>query len=189
LALSQNALSDLGVAYIGRWCGVGFGVAALCSAFACLVAAVTASSSILRSLTPNRPPRSGSALPLLISGAVWALECLLAVAKPFPQFLPETPIALYGFFGAAGAVCIMIAYLLVLAGCVRALVTRQVAAGSWELVVPLVGLAFIALALFDAIANSGSTAASTLLATWFCVGGLVVALAAEAWLRSRKTVA
>jgi amino acid transporter len=174
LAVSENALSDLGRIYLGAWSGAAFGVAAICSAFACLVAAITAAGSILGSLYIKDRPLPSRRVPILIAASVWVVQCLVSLPGPLAAIMPTSAIGLYGLFGGAGAICVMIAYFLVLAGNIRAIATGAVNAARWELLIPLAGLTFIIFALFGVVTSSGPAAFSTLLAICFCTVALLI---------------
>lgn len=176
LAGSENALADLGRAYLGAWSVSGFGIAALCSAFACLVAAITAAGSILGSLYAPDRAGTGKRIPLAIAAGVWVIQCLLACPTPITAVVPTSAIGIYGLFGGAGAICVMVAYLLVLAGSLKAIATRVVPAFGWEAAIPLAGLAFIVFALFGAVTSSGPAALSTAIAGTFCLIALLILL-------------
>lgn len=170
LAGSANALADLGVAYMGSWSAMGFGIVALCSAFACLIAAITAAGSIGSSLL-SRSETGGSLRALGIVIVIWGIEMLLIAVQPLIPVIPQAAIGLYGIFGGGGAVCIMLAYLLVLAGCIAALWTGKVHGSRIELLIPIIGLAFISFALLSTLSLSGGAAASSFIAIAFCVIG------------------
>ncbi|WP_068087713.1 APC family permease [Novosphingobium rosa] len=173
LASSANALSDLGAAYLGPWAARGFGVVAICSAFACAIAAITASGAMWSSLTATRRDPHRMALKLVI--AVWALESLLILAQPLVPAIPASPIALYGLFGSSGAVCIMLAYLLVLSGFAVALARRHLSLPRAEIIVPICGIAFLLFALASTVSFAGDAALPSWLALLFsglCFAGL-----------------
>jgi hypothetical protein len=172
LAGSANALVDLGRVYLGAWSITGFGLAALCSAFACLVAAATSAGAIFGSLVGRMQEADSHRLALCVIALVWVIECAMIVLQPHVAGLPTQAIGLYALFGGSGAVCIMLAYLLVLAGSGIAIATGRVQAARAEMLISLAGLAFILFALASTISLAGSAAASTIIAAAFCALGL-----------------
>ncbi|MGY6769814.1 APC family permease [Komagataeibacter sp. NFXK3] len=183
LAVSSNALADMARHYIGRWSMVAFGFAALGSAFAGTVAAITACSNLARHVVSGSGsvlPASSAAFlsdhilsPFGITVLIVSQQFLLILLKPVMPALPSGGMDIYAFFGTVGAICIMISYLLVQLSALVAFYKQKSGAGWWEIMIALFGLVFIAAALFSCIYQDGRAALCALLAgMWMACGAM-----------------
>ncbi|CAM2873919.1 APC family permease [Komagataeibacter xylinus] len=168
LAQTQNTLSALAGAYVSVWCAIGFGVAAICSAFACLMASLTAAGNIAASLFAEEGRRVNCNI------VVFLFIALSQIIIPWVPHMPRSPVALYGLFGAAAAVCIMVSYQMIQIAFIRALIRGLVKGPRIELIVPVVCMVIICVVLVTNLLQSEAGLLSTLMgAAWCSVGFLL----------------
>jgi|GEM_PF-6250101 len=165
LADSQDALASVGVAYLGRWSALAFGLAAFASSFAGLIAPLTAAAHLLSSLYPRRLGAGNRAL-WATGAVVVAAQCVI----PWVPGLGASPVATYGLVASCGAVCIMVAYQVVQVGFARAVWRGVLAGRRAELAVPVCGLGLIGLVIATSLTQGGSALAATLVALGWCAG-------------------
>ncbi|GBQ69340.1 aminoacid permease [Ameyamaea chiangmaiensis NBRC 103196] len=176
LVNTPDTLSALGVSYLGPWSARAFGIAALASSFAGLVAPMTAATHLLSSLIPAR--RHGLALPI-VGGVVLCGQVLI----PWVLGPRLPPVLAYGLLASCGAICIMVVYQIVQLGFARALIDGRLLGSPAELVVPLAALIIMTAALVTTFQAGGSAETTALLG----VAWSGVALGLGAVLPSRHT--
>lgn len=187
LAMSSNALADLARHYIGGWSTVVFEFAALGSAFAGTVAAITACSNLLRHIVTGYVNDAsilhGKGIlyyifsPVGITFSILFQQYILVAVMPGIMKSPSGGMDVYAFFGTVGAICIMISYLLVQISALVAFYKHRKIIGWWEILIAFFGLGFIAAALFSCICHDGRAAVCALLAgLWMACGAMVFIL-------------
>ena len=193
---SGNTLGDLGKNYIGTAFGLIIVFTAMMSAFACHMAAAAAASRLtfafardgfgpswLAKIDPRtHAPRQ--ALWLII--AVSLVVNVLSWASKWPVMgTGNAAIDSYFFFAVAGAVSLMIAYFMVEWAAVKFGMSKEFAERTGQsptvlgVVLPVLGMVFIALVLYYNIKGQTSVFSSpAYLGVLWAAVGLVVAVAA-----------
>jgi amino acid transporter len=190
---SGNTLGDLGNAYIGTAFSLVIVFTAIVSAFAChLAAASTAGRLVFAFARDGFGPRllshvdSRTGVPRLAIWVIIAISLVVNVASwatGWPEMgTGNSAIDSYFLFAVAGAVCLMVTYLMVEAAAIRFVGSR----GSTEpglvpgIVLPLIGLVVIVVVLFYNIKDQTSifSAPPYIAMAWVAVG-LIVATTAS----------
>jgi len=171
LVETQNALGALGGAYLGKWCSVGFGFAALGSSFACTVAAITSVTHLLTSLYPSRFA-AGRGTTLMVGTCVAATQLII----PHVTIFGGSPVASYGTIASCGAVCVMVAYQCVQFGFINALFTKKIDGHLAEILIPAATTIVICLVLMTGLLQRGAQAVITVAGLGWCAVALAISL-------------
>lgn len=207
-ASSGNTLGDLGVRYIGTTFGLILIFTAIISAFACLLASVTSAGRLLFAFArdgfgpqrlarldgPGGTPRTAMWLVL----AVVAVTNMAVWATGWPTLGTGIPsLDAYILFATAGAVALMLAYLLAevaaIAFVTRARFRALDRAGSLLLgvLLPALGIAFIAVVLWYNIKDQSNpwNLPANFGIIWATVGLIISVVARKAAERMRVSLA
>jgi amino acid transporter len=182
-ANSTSPLGDLSRSFVGEGLEDAIDLGATISAFASALGTATAASRVLFALsrdgTPGSPlarisPRTGSP-----AGAL-AVVMLVAFAVIIGQRLAGVSAANAFFYpGTIGVLSLLVAYIVTNVGAIRHLFVAARRRPLWEVVIPIVGIAFL---LFTIYKNVKGTAFPYdrfpwLVLAWLVVGGIGIALA------------
>jgi amino acid transporter len=193
---SGNTLGDLGHDYIGTWFGLIIIFTAVCAAFGCHVAtAATAGRMIYAFTRDGFGPSALAVLDEKTQGprrATWVVIALAVVAglicwaTGWPVMGTGNPaIDAYFLFAVAGAVCLMVAYFMVeiaaiwFTGNKRFDVVHGGEGRILGIVLPAIGAIVIAVVLWFNVKDASEPAAAPLLGLYWCLLGLLLALAAS----------
>ncbi|MCU1408871.1 MAG: amino acid/polyamine/organocation transporter, superfamily [Microbacteriaceae bacterium] len=193
---SGNTLGDLGHDYIGTWFGLIIIFTAVCAAFGCHVAtAATAGRMIYAFTRDGFGPSALAVLDEKTQGprrATWVVIALAVVAglicwaTGWPVMGTGNPaIDAYFLFAVAGAVCLMVAYFMVeiaaiwFTGNKRFDVVHGGEGRILGIVLPTIGAIVIAVVLWFNVKDASEPAAAPLLGLYWCLLGLLLALAAS----------
>lgn len=193
---SGNTLGDLGHDYIGTWFGLIIIFTAICAAFGCHVATAATSGRMLYAFARDGfgpkylsvlDVKTGSPRRATLLVVVLALVAnLVCAATGWPVMgTGNPPLDAYFLFAVAGAVCLMVAYFMVEVAAVWFTGNRKfdvVHGGQGRLLgiaLPALGAIVIAVVLWFNVKDSSDPAAAPLLGLYWCLLGLVLALAAS----------
>ncbi|WP_199254549.1 APC family permease [Mycolicibacterium mengxianglii] len=193
---SGNTLGDLGSSYIGQWFSLLIIFTATVAAFGCHLATSATSGRMLYAF--GRDGFGPKALAHIHEGtggprrATWLVVGVALVvdlicgAVGWPDMGTGDPaINTYFLFAVAGSVCLMVCYLLVelaAAWFVGAPKFVSVHGGTGKvlgLALPLLGAVVIAVVLWFNVKDAETWSAAPLLGLYWCVIGLVIAVAAS----------
>jgi amino acid transporter len=193
---SGNTLGDLGHDYIGTWFSLIIIFTAICAAFGCHVAtAATAGRMIYAfsrdgfgpaSLAVLHPKTNGPRRATMLVVVVALISTLLCAVTGWPVMGTGNPaIDAYFLFAVAGAVCLMVAYFMVEIAAVWFTGNKRfdvVHGGQGRLLgiaLPGIGAIVIAVVLWFNVKDAASPTAAPLLGLYWCLLGLVLAIAAS----------
>lgn len=193
---SGNTLGDLGHDYIGTWFGLIIIFTAVCAAFGCHVAtAATAGRMIYAFARDGFGPAALAVVHDKTQGprrATWLVIAialvagLLCAATGWPVMGTANPaIDAYFLFAVAGAVCLMVAYFMVEVAAVWFTGNKRfdiVHGGEGRILgiaLPTLGAIVIAVVLWFNVKDSTDPFSAPLLGLYWCVLGLLLALAAS----------
>jgi len=193
---SANTLGSLGEHYPGHGFAAAMMLTGIVSAFACHLSSVTAGSRLVFALAHDglapawlalREPRAGQ--PRAAAWALVAVSILVvtaASAVPGPSVAGSDPaIATFFYFGIAGAICIMLVYLLLQIGVIRLIVQGGDGGAKWELAFPALGGVALLTALYCNLYDQQSILAPPVVAGMWCAVGLFAVICAPQ--RVRRT--
>jgi amino acid transporter len=182
-AHSSSPLGDLAKTYVGSALQDGINLGASVSAFASGLAAATAASRVLFALARDGMPSSRLGRASTRTGApVAALVVVMVVgfAGMIGQRLAGTN-ATNAFFypGTIGVLSLLVAYIATNLGAIRHLFIRARRRPLWELVFPVVGIAFLVYTIEKNVVGTSAPydRFPWLVLAWLVVGALIVALA------------
>jgi amino acid transporter len=193
---SGNTLGDLGASYIGQWFSLIVIFTAIVSAFGCHLATSATSGRMLfafgrdgfgpKGLAHIHAQTGGPRRATWLVVVVALVVDLICGAVGWPDMgTGNAAINTYFLFAVAGSVCLMVCYLLVeiaAAWFVGAPKFARVHGGTGKvlgLALPLLGAAVILVVLWFNVKDSETLAAAPLLGLYWCVVGLIIALAAS----------
>jgi amino acid transporter len=193
---SGNTLGALGGTYVGQWFSLLIIFTAIVSAFGCHLATSATSGRMLYAF--GRDGFGPKALAHIHAGtggprrATWLVVAfglvvnLICGATGWPDMgTGNDAIDAYFLFAVAGSVCLMVCYLLVeiaAAWFVGAPKFAAVHGGKGKvlgLLLPLLGAVVIVVVLWFNVKDAATWSAAPLLGVYWCVVGLVIALAAS----------
>ena len=193
---SGNTLGDLGGTYIGQWFSLVIIFTAIVSAFGCHLATSATSGRMLyafgrdgfgpKALAQIHEGTGGPRLATWLVVGVALVVDLICGAAGWPDMgAGDSAINTYFLFAIAGSVCLMVCYLLVeiaAAWFVGAPKFVAVHGGKGKvpgLVLPLLGAVVIVVVLWFNIKDAETWSAAPLLGLYWCVVGLIIAIAAS----------
>ena len=193
---SGNTLGDLGGTYVGQWFGLVVIFTAIVSAFGCHLATSATSGRMLYAFARDGfGPKALAHIHAATGGprrATWLVVIVafvvnvICAAVGWPDMgTGNDAIDTYFLFAVAGSVCLMVCYLLVelaAAWFVGAPKFLDVHGGKGKvagLVLPLLGAVVIVVVLWFNVKDAETASAAPLLGLYWCVIGLVIALAAS----------
>jgi amino acid transporter len=193
---SGNTLGDLGGTYVGQWFSLVIIFTAIVSAFGCHLATSATSGRMLyafgrdgfgpKALAHIHAETGGPRRATWLVVVVALVVDLICGATGWPDMGPgNDAIDTYFLFAVAGSVCLMVCYLLVelaAAWFVGAPKFRPVHGGAGKvpgLVLPLLGAVVIVTVLWFNVKDAETWSAAPLLGLYWCVVGLVIAVAAS----------
>jgi amino acid transporter len=180
---STSPLGDLSKSYVGAGLEDAINLGAAVSAFASALGTATAGSRILFALSrdglPGSPlgrtsPRTGAP-----AGAL-AVVMTVGLAGIIGQRLAGTSAANAFFYpGTIGVLSLLVAYIATNLGAIRHLFVRARRRPLWQIVFPLVGIAFLGFTIYKNVAGTSAPYSRFpfFVLAWLAVGGLVVSLA------------
>jgi amino acid transporter len=180
---SANTLGSLSERYLGHGFGVAMLLTGIVSAFGCHLSSVTAGSRLIFALTRDGLGPASLALRELHAGqprnAAWALVAAsilvnTVVSRAMGSGVEgmDPAIETFFYFGIAGAICIMLVYLLLQIGVIRLIVKGGTGAGRWELAFPALGTLALLTALYCSLNGQRTILAPPLAAGLWCTVGL-----------------
>ncbi|TGD89780.1 APC family permease [Mycolicibacterium sp. CH28] len=193
---SGNTLGDLGATYIGQWFSLIVIFTAIVSAFGCHLATSATSGRMLfafgrdgfgpKGLAHIHAQTGGPRRATWLVVVVALVVVLICGAVGWPDMGTGNPaINTYFLFAVAGSVCLMVCYLLVeiaAAWFVGAPKFVPVHGGTGKvlgLALPLLGALVIVVVLWFNVKDAQAWSAAPLLGLYWCVVGLIIALAAS----------
>lgn len=180
---SDSPLGDLSKLYVGAGLEDAINLGAAISAFASGLGTATAGSRILFALARDGRPGSPLARTSQRTGApVGALAVVMTVgfAGLIAQRVAGTNAANAFFYpGTIGVLSLLFAYIVTNLGAIRHLFVRARRRPLWQLVFPLVGIAFLVFTIYKNVAGTEAPYSRFpwIVLGWLVVGGLIVALA------------
>jgi amino acid transporter len=182
-ASSSSPLGDLAKTYVGSALQDAINLGAAISAFASGLAAATAASRILFALARDGIPGSRFARISPRTGApVAALAVVMTVgiAGMVGQRLAGTN-ATNAFFypGTIGVLALLVAYIATNLGAIRHLFIRARRRPLWEIVIPLLGIAFLVYTIYKNVAGVAApyNRFPWIVLAWLALGAVIVAAA------------
>jgi amino acid transporter len=193
---SGNTLGDLGSTYIGQWFSLLIIFTATVAAFGCHMATAATSGRMLyafgrdgfgpRALAHIHPATGGPRRATWLVVGLALVVDVICGAVGWPDMGTGNPaIDTYFLFAVAGSVCLMVCYLLVeiaaawFVGAPRFLSVHGGHGKVAGLVLPLLGAVVIAVVLWFNVKDAETWTAAPLLGLYWCLVGLVIALAAS----------
>jgi amino acid transporter len=180
---SSSPLGDLAKGYVGAGLQDAINLGAAISAFASGLGTATAASRILFALSRDGLPGSALGRASARTGApAAALAVVMTVgfAGIVGQRLAGTSAANAFFYpGTIGVLSLLVAYIATNLGAIRHLFVRARRRPLWEVVFPIVGIAFLVFTIYKNVAGTQPPYSRFpwIVLAWLVVGGLVVALA------------
>ena len=193
---SGNTLGDLGGTYIGQWFSLVIIFTAIVSAFGCHLATSATSGRMLyafardgfgpKALAHIHPATGGPrrATWLVVVAALVINTICDAIGWP-DMGTGNDAIDTYFLFAVAGSACLMVCYLLVeiaaawFVGSPKFLHVHGGKRKAAGLLLPLLGAVVIVVVLWFNVKDAESWSAAPLLGLYWCLVGLVIALAAS----------
>ncbi len=179
-----NSLTSLGQTYVGVWFSLIISFAAVMSAFACHLSSSATSSRLLYAfsrdgLGPKRFAQLDGQRSLPLNALVAVLGVTLVVnflswATGWPGGSATPALNSYFYFATAGAICLMVAYLLVEVGTISHL-TRERREKVAEVVLPVLGGALMITVFYFNLKGQTSVTAPVYLAFAIVLIGVLVA--------------
>jgi amino acid transporter len=182
-ANSSSPLGDLARSYVGKGLQDAINLGASISAFASALGTATAASRILFALSRDGLPGSPLGRASARTGApAAALVVVMAVgfAGVIGQRLAGTSAAnAFLYPGTIGVLSLLVAYIATNLGAIRHLFLRARRRPWWEIVFPLVGIAFLVFTIYKNIAGTSFPydRFPWIVLAWLVVGALIVLLA------------
>jgi amino acid transporter len=182
-ANSTSPLGDLSKTYVGATLEDAINLGATISAFASALGTATAGSRVLYALSRDALPRSPLARVSARTGSpagALAVVMTVAFAVMIGQRLAGVNAANAFFYpGTIGVLSLLVAYIATNVGAVRHLFIQARRRPLWEIVLPIIGIAFL---LFTIYKNVKGTSFPYdrfpwLVLAWLVVGGAGIALA------------
>lgn len=184
-ASASSTLTTLASTYIGPWYAVLISVLAFLVAFASLLSSTAAASRLLFALARDgfgpKPfarlsPRTG--VPVQSTVFVVVLTVLLAVVL---GLFGATSVDAYYWYATIATLCMVVAYAMCSVGVIRHTFSRGSRIPKWEVVVPVLGIAFLVYVYVIQIAGQDAPYSYfPWVAGAWCVIGLVIVLAKPA---------
>jgi amino acid transporter len=183
---SSSPLGDLSKTYVGSLLEDLINLGATVSAFASALGTATAGSRVLFALSrdalrPSSPLARISARSGAPIGAL-ALVMLVGFGGLIGQRIAGTN-AVNAFFypGTIGVLALMVAYIATNLGAIRHLFLGAVRRPLWQLVFPVLGIAFLVFTIYKNVKGTSAPYSHFpwFVLAWLVVGGLIVALAPQ----------
>lgn len=180
---SSSPLGDLSKAYVGAGLQDAINLGAAVSAFASALGTATAGSRVLFALARDGIPGSALGRASRRTGApAAALAVVMTVgfAGIIGQRLAGTNAANAFFYpGTIGVLSLLVAYIATNLGGIRHLFLRARRRPLWEIVLPLLGIAFLLFTIYKNVAGTDPPYSRFpwIVLAWLLVGAAVVALA------------
>ena len=180
---TSSPLGDLSKSYVGSGLADAINLGATLSAFASALGTATAGSRILFALSrdglPGSPLGRTSPRPGAPVGAL-AVLVVVGLVGLIGQRIAGTNAANAFFYpGTIGVLALLFAYLMTNVGAISHLFIRARRRPLWQLVIPLLAIAFIVFTIYKNV--HGALAPYShfpwFVLAWLAVGGLIVALA------------
>jgi amino acid transporter len=180
---SDSPLGELSKMYVGSGLEDAIDLGAAISAFASGLGTATAGSRVLFALSRDGLPRSPLGRASTRTGApVGALAVVMTVGFGgiIIQRLAGTNAANAFFYpGTIGVLSLLVAYIATNLGAIRHLFFGARLRPLWQIVIPLLGIAFLVFTIYKNIAGTVAPYSRFpwIVLGWLVVGGLIVALA------------
>jgi amino acid transporter len=180
---SDSPLGDLSKAYVGSGLEDLINLGAAISAFASGLGTATAGSRVLFALSRDGIPGSPLGRVSTRTGApVGALAVVMTVGFGgiIIQRLAGTNAASAFFYpGTIGVLSLLVAYIITNLGAIRHLFFRARSRPVWEIVIPVLAIAFLVYTIYKNVSNQPVpfNHFPWYVLAWLVVGGLIVALA------------
>lgn len=184
-ATTSSSLTSLASTYIGQWFAVLISVLAFAVSFASLLSSTAAASRLVFALArdgfgPKILARTTNAtgVPGVSTVVVVILTVVLAVVF---GLLGASSVDVYYWFATIAVLCMVVAYGMTSIGAIRFAFRPDSTIPKWELVVPVLGLAFLGFVYFVQIAGQQApyTYFPWIAGVW-CMIGLIIVLARPA---------
>lgn len=179
---ASSTLTTLATTYVGPWFAVLIAVIAFCVAFGALLSVVTAASRLIFALARDgfgpsslaaQNPRTG-----VPTRSVIVTVALVAVMSLGLGLLGATSVDVYYWYATIGTLCMVVAYGMTAVGVIRHTLTPDSRIRRWELVFPVLGLAYLAFVYaIQVIGQQAPYSYFPWIAGAWCLLGLVIVLA------------
>jgi amino acid transporter len=179
-ASSASPLGDLGHTYIGSWMEDLINVGATISAFASGLASATAGARILFALSRGTPLESSLGRASTRTGApAGALAVVLTVgvgAIVVQRIAGVSATSAFFYPGTLGVLSLLVAYIVTNIGAIRFLFIKARRAPRYEIVIPLLGIAFLGYTIYKNVTGQSFpyNHFPLVVGIWLIVGGLIV---------------
>ncbi|GAA1799270.1 APC family permease [Agromyces neolithicus] len=178
---ASSTLTTLASTYIGQWFAVLISIFAFLVAFASLLSSTAAAARLLFALSRDgfgpktfaaTSPKTG----VPVHSTVFVVVLTVVLAVGFGLF-GATSVDVYYWFATIATLCMVVAYGMTSVGVIRHAFKRGSKIPKWEVVIPVLGLAFLAYVYFIQIAGQSPpyTYFPWIAGAW-CIIGLVIVL-------------
>ncbi|MFV0373940.1 APC family permease [Microbacterium sp.] len=182
---SSSTLTSLASTYVGQWFAVLIAVFAFLVAFASLLSSTAAAARLLFALArdgfgPKSFARTSPATGVPVHSTVFVVLFTVVLAVGFGVF-GATSVDVYYWFATIAVLCMVVAYGMTSVGVIRYTFRPASTIPKWEVVIPVLGLAFLVYVYVIQIAGQEPpyTFFPWIAGAW-CLVGLVIV-----WLRPR----
>jgi len=179
---ASSTLTTLAATYVGQWFSVLIAIFAFLVAFASLLSSTAAASRLLFALArdgfgPRSFAATSAATGVPVRSTIFVVLLTVVFAVGFGLF-GASSVDVYYWFATIATLCMVVAYGMTSVGVIKHTFSRGSKIPKWEIIVPVLGLAFLAYVYFIQIAGQVAPY------TWFpwisgawCLIGLVIVLA------------
>lgn len=180
---SSSSVSTLSERFIGTWFALVVGFSAFAAGFASALSSSAAASRLVFALARDGfGPKALARTNPHTKAPVVALLTVLAVASIIDIGLAAAGVEgfdAYYWYATLGVLCVLVVYGVAGAGVVRFIVSGRAPIPTWQIVVPIASIAYLAYVFY--VQSTGQTPPISyfpLIAGAWCLTGLVVVLAA-----------
>lgn len=178
---ASSTLTTLASTYVGQWFAVLISILAFLVAFASLLSATAAAARLLFALArdgfgPKSFAHTSAKTGVPVNSTVFVIVLTVVLAVGLGLF-GATSVDVYYWYATIAVLCMVVAYGMTSVGVIRYAFTRGSKIPKWEVVFPVLGLAFLAYVYFVQIA--GQQAPYTYfpwIAVAWCLIGLIIVL-------------
>lgn len=145
---ASSTLTTLASTYVGQWFAVLISIFAFLVAFASLLSSTAAAARLLFALArdgfgPTSFARTSARTGVPVASTVFVVALTVLLAVGFGS-LGATSVDVYYWFATIATLCMVVAYAMTSVGVIRYGLKRGSRIPRWELIVPVLGLAFLA---------------------------------------------
>lgn len=178
---ASSTLTTLASTYVGQWFAVLISILAFLVAFASLLSATAAAARLLFALArdgfgPKSFAHTSAKTGVPVNSTVFVIVLTVVLAVGLGLF-GATSVDVYYWYATIAVLCMVVAYGMTSVGVIRYAFTRGSKIPKWEVVFPVLGLAFLAYVYFVQIAGQQApyTYFPWIAGAW-CLIGLIIVL-------------